>query len=75
MEPTDLADITGATYHFLVNGQTPEKNWTALFKPGEKVRLRFINASAMTHFDIRIPGLKIRVIASDGQMLMPVDVD
>lgn len=75
MEPTDLADITGATYHFLVNGQTPEKNWTALFKPGEKVRLRFINASAMTHFDIRIPGLKMRIIASDGPMLMPVNVD
>jgi len=75
MEPTDLADITGATYHFLINGQTPEKNWTALFKPGDKVRLRFINASAMTHFDIRIPGLKMRIIASDGPMLMPVDVD
>jgi CopA family copper-resistance protein len=75
MEPTDLADVTGATYHFLVNGQTPEQNWIGLFKGGEKVRLRFINASAMTHFDVRIPGLKMKVIAADGQDVMPVNVD
>lgn len=75
MEPTDLADVTGATYHFLINGQPPEKNWTALFKPGEKIRLRFINASAMTHFDIKIPGLRMRVIEADGQAVQPVDTD
>jgi CopA family copper-resistance protein len=75
MEPTDLADVTGATYHFLVNGKTPAMNWTALFSPGEKVRLRIINASAMTHFDVRIPGLKMRVIEADGQAVMPVDVE
>ncbi|MDD1613024.1 MAG: copper resistance system multicopper oxidase [Methylococcaceae bacterium] len=75
MEPTDLADVTGATYHFLVNGQTPEMNWTGLFSPGDKVRLRIINASAMTHFDVRIPGLKMRVFAADGQPVMPVDVE
>jgi CopA family copper-resistance protein len=75
MEPTDLADVTGATYHFLVNGHTPAMNWTALFSPGEKVRLRIINASAMTHFDVRIPGLKMRVIEADGQPVMPVDVE
>ncbi|MEE9425484.1 MAG: copper resistance system multicopper oxidase [Methylococcales bacterium] len=75
MEPTDLADVTGATYHFLINGQTVDQNWTALFKPDEKVRLRFINGSAMTHFDIRIPGLIMRVVESDGVTIEPVNVD
>lgn len=75
MEPTDLADVTGATYHFLVNGQTPAMNWTGLFSPGDRVRLRIINASAMTHFDVRIPGLNMRVIEADGQPVMPVDVE
>ncbi len=75
MMPSDLADVTGATYHFLVNGKTAEQNWTALFNPSEKVRLRFINASAMTHFDVRIPGLPLRIIESDGVMVEPVEVD
>ncbi|WP_024299343.1 copper resistance system multicopper oxidase [Methylomicrobium lacus] len=75
MEPTDFADVTGATYHFLVNGQTPEMNWTGLFGPGDRVRLRIINASAMTHFDVRIPGLTMRVIEVDGQPVIPVDVE
>jgi CopA family copper-resistance protein len=75
MEPTDIADVTGATYHFLINGQTPARHKTYLFKPGEKLRLRIINASAMTHFDVRIPGLKMRVIAADGQPVQPVDVE
>lgn len=75
MDPTDWADVTGATYHFLINGRTPAMDWTALFNAGEKVRLRFINASAMTHFDIRVPGLKMRMTAADGQMVKPVDVD
>ncbi|WAR43204.1 copper resistance system multicopper oxidase [Methylomonas rapida] len=75
MEPTDLADVTGSTYRFLVNGQTPAMHKTYVFKPGEKLRLRFINASAMTHFDVRMPGLKMRVIASDGQPVQPVDVE
>ena len=75
MEPTDLADVTGATYHFLINGKTIDQNWTALFEPDEKVRLRFINGSAMTHFDIRIPELTMRVVGSDGVTIQPVDVD
>ncbi len=75
MEPTDLADVTGATYHFLVNGQTPGMNWTALFNPGDRVRLRFINASAMTYFDVRIPGLTMHVIEADGQSVMPFEVE
>ncbi len=75
MDPTDIADVTGATYTYLMNGLPPESNWTGLFKPGEKVRLRFINASAMTFFDIRIPGLKMTVIQADGQNVQPVTVD
>ncbi|MGH8551114.1 MAG: hypothetical protein ACRERU_21420 [Methylococcales bacterium] len=75
MEPTDLADVTGATYHFLINGQTPAMNWTALFCRGDQVRLRFVNASAMTYFDVRIPGLTMRVIEADGQPVMPVEVE
>ena len=73
MSQTDLADVTG--YTFLVNGKSPEQNWTGIFKPGEKVRLRFINASAMSFFDVRIPGLKMSVVQSDGQNVEPVKVD
>ncbi|NET30137.1 copper resistance system multicopper oxidase [Okeania sp. SIO1I7] len=75
MDPTDIADITGATYTYLMNGMAPESNWSGIFKPGEKVRLRFINASAMTFFDVRIPGLKMTVVQADGQNVQPVTVD
>ncbi len=75
MSPTDLADVSGYTYTHLMNGVTPSGNWTALFKPGERVRLRFINGSAMTYFDVRIPGLKMTVVAADGQHVHPVTVD
>ncbi len=74
MSPTDIMDVTGATYTFLVNGQPPAANWTGLFNPGEKVRLRFINGSSMTTFDVRIPGLPFRVIAADGNDVEPVSV-
>jgi CopA family copper-resistance protein len=75
MDPTDLADVSGYAYTYLVNGTTPAGNWTALFRRGEKVRLRFINGSSMTFFDIRIPGLKLTVVAADGQDIEPVTVD
>lgn len=75
MDPTDIADVTGATYTYLMNGLVPDDNWTGLFQPGDKVRLRFINASAMTFFDVRIPGLKMQVVQADGQNVQPVDVD
>ena len=75
MNPTDLADVSGETYTYLLNGQPPERNWTGLFEAGETVRLRFINGSAMSYFDVRIPGLKMTVIAADGQPVTPVRVD
>lgn len=75
MTPTDLADVTGYIYTYLLNGMTAESNWTGIFKPGEKVRLRFINACAMTIHDVRIPGLKMTVVAADGQNVQPVDID
>ena len=75
MNPTDIADVSGATYTFLLNGQTPESNWTGLFRPGEKLRLRLINGSAMSYFDVRIPGLKMTVVAADGLHVKPVSVD
>ena len=75
MDPTDIADVTGATYTYLMNGLVPDSNWTGLFEPGNKVRLRFINGSAMTLFDVRIPGLKMTVIQADGQNVQPVSVD
>ena len=73
MAPTDIADVTG--YSFLVNGKTPAQNWTGIFKPGERVRLRFINGSAMSYFDVRIPGLKMTVVQSDGNDTLPMPVD
>ena len=75
MDPTDLADVSGETYTYLMNGATPAGNWTGLFQPGERVRLRIINGSAMSYFDVRIPGLKMTVIAADGQPVHPVTVD
>jgi CopA family copper-resistance protein len=75
MHPTDLADVTGHTYTYLMNGTTPAGNWTGIFTPGERVRLRFINGSAQSYFDVRIPGLKLTVIAADGQYVRPVEVD
>ncbi|HXG28961.1 MAG TPA: copper resistance system multicopper oxidase [Nevskiales bacterium] len=75
MKPTDIADVSGYTYTYLMNGVTPAGNWTGLFRPGEKIRLRFINGAAMSFFDVRIPGLKMTVVAADGQNVHPVTVD
>ncbi|APR53149.1 copper resistance system multicopper oxidase [Sphingomonas koreensis] len=75
MDPTDISDATGAAYTYLVNGHGPKNNWTALFAPGERVRLRIINASAMTTFNVRIPGLKLSVVQADGQNVRPVEVE
>jgi len=75
MNPTDLADVSASTYTYLLNGITPAGNWTGLFRPGEKIRLRMINSAAMTFFDIRIPGTKMTVVQTDGQNVDPVTVD
>jgi len=75
MSPTDIADVTGATYTYLLNGAAPGGNWTGLFYPGERVRLRFINASSMTFFDVRIPGLTMQVVQADGNDVEPIGVD
>ena len=75
MTPTDLSDVNAHTYTYLMNGVTPANNWTGEFRSGEKVLLRFINAANMTYFDIRIPGLKMTVVAVDGQHVHPVTVD
>ncbi|MBW4045798.1 MAG: copper resistance system multicopper oxidase [Acidobacteria bacterium] len=75
MSPTDLSDVSGATYTYLLNGNTPNANWTGLFQPGERVRLRIINGSSMTFFDVRIPGLQMTVVQSDGNDVEPVTVD
>jgi CopA family copper-resistance protein len=75
MSPTDILDVSGATYTYLLNGQPPAANWTALFRPGERVRLRFIDAASMSIFDVRIPGLKMTVVQADGNDIVPVTVD
>ena len=75
MDPTDISDVTGAVMTFLVNGHGPSDNWTGLFRPGERLRLRFINAAAQMIFNVRIPGLKLTVVAADGQNVRPVEVD
>lgn len=75
MDPTDISDVTGEALKFLINGHGPKDNWTALFKPGERVRLRFINAASQTVFNIRIPGQRLTVVAADGQLVRQVEVD
>jgi FtsP/CotA-like multicopper oxidase with cupredoxin domain len=75
MNPTDLLDVSGHAYTYLMNGVTPSGNWTGLFSRGEQVRLRFINGSSMSFFDVRIPGLKLTVVATDGQDVEPISVD
>lgn len=75
MDPSDISDVTGSTYTFLINGHGPGENWTGLFRPGERVRLRFVNASAMTIFHVRIPGLPMTVVQADGMPVKPVDTD
>ncbi|MDF0491359.1 copper resistance system multicopper oxidase [Sphingomonas sp. H39-1-10] len=75
MDPTDISDGTGAIYTYTINGYGPEDNWTALFKPGERVRLRVINGSSMTIFNVRIPGLPLVMVQADGQNIRPVETD
>ncbi|MBC7368568.1 MAG: copper resistance system multicopper oxidase [Undibacterium sp.] len=75
MDPTDFADITGANFTYLLNGRPATTPWTGIFKPGERVRLRFINSAATTNFDVRIPGLKMTVVQADGQNVEPVEVE
>ena len=75
MDPTDVSDVTGATYTYLINGHGPRDNWTALFTPGQRVRLRFVNASSMTTFNVRIPGLPLTIVQADGQNVRPVETD
>jgi CopA family copper-resistance protein len=75
MDPRDIADVNGTTYTYLVNGHGPAENWTGLFRPGERVRLRVINASAMSIFNVRIPGLPMTVVQADGENVRPVETD
>jgi CopA family copper-resistance protein len=75
MSPRDILDVTGHEYTYLINGLPSQSNWTGLFRPGERVRLRFINGSAMSFFDVRVPGLKMTVVQADGQNVEPVPVD
>ena len=75
MSPTDIADVSGSTYTYLLNGQPPGANWSGLFRPGERIRLRFINGASMTFFDVRIPGLAMTVVSADGNDVEPVPVD
>ena len=75
MDPTDISDVTGSTYSYLVNGHGTAENWTGLFAPGERVRLRIVNASAMTNFNLRLPGLAMTVVQCDGQHVQPVETD
>ena len=75
MDPTDISDVTGATYHYLINGHGTPENWTGLFTPGERVRLRIINAAAMTNFNVRLPGLPMMVVSADGMDVQPAETD
>src|SRR3546814_15774131 len=71
MDPADIADVTAATYTYLVNGHGPQENWTGLFRPGERVRLRLLNEATMSIFNIRVPGLPMTVVRADGRNVRP----
>ena len=75
MSPTDFSDVSAATYTYLMNGTTPADNWTGMARADERIRLRFIDAGTATFFDVRIPGLKLLVVSTDGQNVEPVEVD
>ena len=75
MDPTDISDVTEAAYTLLINGHSPDENWTGIFRPGERVRLRIINAAAQTTFNVRIPGLPMTLVATDGINMRPVEID
>ncbi len=75
MDPRDILDVNGSTYTYLINGHGPQENWTGLFRPGERVRLRIINASAMSIFNVRIPGLPMTVVQADGENVRPIEID
>jgi FtsP/CotA-like multicopper oxidase with cupredoxin domain len=75
MDPADISDVTEAAYTLLINGHSPRENWTGLFRPGERVRLRIINAAAQTIFNVRIPGLPMTMVATDGVNMRPVAID
>ena len=75
MDPRDILDVTGAAYTYLINGHGPGENWTGIFQAGERVRLRIINASAMSIFNLRIPGLPMTVVQADGENVRPVTID
>lgn len=75
MDPTDLADISGATYTYLMNGMAPEENWSTMFEPGERVLIHFVNAAAGSYFDVRIPDLPMTVVQASGQYVEPVETD
>ena len=75
MSPADILDVSGSTYTYLLNGQPPAANWTALFKPGETLRLRFVNSSSMSTFDVRIPGMMMTVVAADGSDVAPIRIN
>ncbi|WP_374570685.1 copper resistance system multicopper oxidase [Phenylobacterium sp.] len=75
MDPTDILDVTASAYTYLINGHGPQDNWTGLFEPGQRVRLRIINAAAMTIFNVRIPDLAMSVVQADGQNVVPVEID
>ncbi|MCO6763687.1 copper oxidase, partial [Streptomyces sp. EL5] len=75
MNPTDYSDISAATYTYLMNGTTPAGNWTGIAAPGERVRLRFVGAGTASFFDVRIPGIVLTVVSTDGQPVVPITVD
>lgn len=75
MSPRDIADVTGETYTYLINGHATADNFNMVFQTGERVRLRIINASAMTLFNVRLPDLPMTVVQADGLNVQPVETD
>lgn len=70
MPPMDVSDVG---YHaFLINGQ---RSTQISGKPGERVRLRLINASAATYFYLHSSAGPLTIVAADGPPVEPVKVE
>ncbi len=69
----DPGDVTYPYY--VVNGRIPEAPTTFRAKPGQRIRIRFINSGSDTAFRVALGGHRMKVTHTDGFPVVPTDVD